>query len=176
MPTGSSPRRSSQMPTGKRARMREGPLAALFRKTAEEAAQAAGPRAADAPAPRAPDSAQSQQRGLESRHGHHREGEEELAGDPGAAAPSPADSPAGASGQRGPNALAPPPSPQERLRNVFSADIPESLTARPAQDSSPPAPAAAAPPAAEAPVPALAFEPAAPAVPPHVTPPAVEPD
>src|ERR1035437_5087096 len=35
-PTGSSPRRSSQMPTGKRASMREGPLAALFRKTTED--------------------------------------------------------------------------------------------------------------------------------------------
>src|SRR5438067_7700517 len=35
---GSSRRRSSQMPTGKRASMREGPLAALFRKTAEDTA------------------------------------------------------------------------------------------------------------------------------------------
>src|SRR5437588_598647 len=41
-PIGSSPRRSSQMPTGKRASMREGPLAALFRKTAEDTEPAHG--------------------------------------------------------------------------------------------------------------------------------------
>src|SRR5213078_1361603 len=36
MPTGNSQERSSEMASGKRASMREGPLAALFRKTEEE--------------------------------------------------------------------------------------------------------------------------------------------
>src|SRR4051794_12044825 len=52
MPTASSQRRSSGMERGKRASMREGPLAALFRKTEEEgvgehgADPAGGPQAA----------------------------------------------------------------------------------------------------------------------------------
>src|SRR5205085_4994183 len=49
-PTGSSPRRSSNMPTSKRASMREGPLAALFRKTAEDAPGAKKPEE-EKPAP-----------------------------------------------------------------------------------------------------------------------------
>ena len=40
------------MPTGKRASMREGPLAALFRKTAEDAGPE-GEKPAAAPAPKA---------------------------------------------------------------------------------------------------------------------------
>src|ERR1039457_2746061 len=52
-PTGSSRRRSSQMPTGKRANMREGPLADLFRKTAEDTGAApAKPGAPDSKADR----------------------------------------------------------------------------------------------------------------------------
>src|SRR5437764_1123509 len=49
-PTGSSPRRSSNMPTSKRASMREGPLAALFRKTTEDAPGAKKPEE-EPPAP-----------------------------------------------------------------------------------------------------------------------------
>src|SRR5689334_16076671 len=47
MPTASSQRRSSGMERGKRASMREGPLAALFRKTEEEGLE-------DAPEPKKP--------------------------------------------------------------------------------------------------------------------------
>jgi cell division protein FtsZ len=79
------------MPTGKRASMREGPLAALFRRTAEE------------PPEREP---------------------------PSAARPEPASAPAST-----PPPAAPEeprlPSPQERLRQAFSSDIPESLLDRP---------------------------------------------
>jgi cell division protein FtsZ len=77
------------MPTGKRASMREGPLAALFRRTTEDLP--ADPPAADAPptagTERAPDTASE---------------------------PAPDI-----------------PSPQERLRQAFSSDIPESLLERP---------------------------------------------
>src|SRR6267154_56003 len=52
--TGSSPRRSSNMPTNKRASMREGPLAALFRKTAEDAPGEEKPEGTAAPAEGAP--------------------------------------------------------------------------------------------------------------------------
>jgi cell division protein FtsZ len=85
------------MPTGKRASMREGPLAALFRRTTED--QPPDSPTADAPVPtgseRAPDTA---------------------------AAPAPP-----AEHVEEPRI----PSPQERLRQAFSADIPESLLERP---------------------------------------------
>ncbi len=84
------------MPTGKRASMREGPLAALFRKTTED--PPADPPAAPAPPPagteRAPDTAAAP------------------------VSPPPLDEPRV-------------PSPQERLRQAFSSDIPESLLERP---------------------------------------------
>src|SRR3982074_246421 len=47
-PTGSSRRRSSQMPSPKRASMREGPLAALFRKTADDPAAPGDPHEPEA--------------------------------------------------------------------------------------------------------------------------------
>src|ERR1700733_3500122 len=53
-PIGSSPRRSSHMATGKRASMREGPLADLFRKTTEDQ-----PPRPDVPAPAPPDPVRS---------------------------------------------------------------------------------------------------------------------
>jgi cell division protein FtsZ len=81
------------MPTGKRASMREGPLAALFRKTTEEPAP-------DRPA--ADDSA-----------------------------------PTGFEGAPEPPAAPDVPSPQERLRQAFSSDIPESLLDRPEPTSAP---------------------------------------
>ncbi len=85
------------MPTGKRASMREGPLAALFRKTTEEPAP-------DTPAADAPPTT-GRERAPET-----------------AAVPAPPredfDEPRV-------------PSPQERLRQAFSADIPESLLERP---------------------------------------------
>ena len=109
------------MPTGKRASMREGPLAALFRKTAEDTGQpgsqvpaqtpseqpAAAPETRTAPQPAAPQASEPQ------------------------APPPPA----------------PPeeperriPSPQERLRHAFSADIPENVMAAPKEPALPPEP------------------------------------
>src|ERR1700749_3045937 len=102
------------MPTGKRASMREGPLAALFRKTAEDTGQPVSPTPSVQPA----------------------------------AAPGPPT----ASPPEGPEAHASPPpappeeperhipSPQERLRHAFSADIPENVMAAPQEAALPPAP------------------------------------
>src|SRR5579859_6550112 len=100
------------MPTGKRASMREGPLAALFRKTAEEEerpTRAEGrPEGAAPPPPPQPE-----ERSLR----------EEAPGPPVART------------QTAESLAAEPerhiPSPQERLRQAFSADIPESLMEHP---------------------------------------------
>jgi cell division protein FtsZ len=86
------------MPTGKRASMREGPLAALFRKTTD-----------DFPATPEPERAAEPERRPET--------------DPPAA---PTASAAEVAEERRI------PSPQERLRQAFSSDIPESLLERPA--------------------------------------------
>ena len=101
------------MPTGKRASMREGPLAALFRKTAEDSGSEgekpakAKPKAKAAPA------------------------------EPQAAAPAaPAAEPAQRRQRPHPGFDAPAaepepelriPSPQERLRHAFSSEIPENV-------------------------------------------------
>jgi cell division protein FtsZ len=133
------------MPNAKRASMREGPLAALFRKTAEDAepadAQAAQePAEPDQPSPPEAPAPASEQR---------------LQPEPPAPAseqrlqPEP---PAPASEQRlQPEPPAPReephvPSPQERLRHAFSADIPENFMDRPRRDRAAGAPTA--PPAA----------------------------
>ncbi|MEA2157999.1 MAG: cell division protein FtsZ [Solirubrobacteraceae bacterium] len=105
------------MPTGKRASMREGPLAALFRKTAEDSgsegekpakpkatAAAPEPQAAAAPPPAAPP-AQRRQRPHPGFDAPAAEPEPELRI----------------------------PSPQERLRHAFSSDIPENVMARPGE-------------------------------------------
>jgi cell division protein FtsZ len=91
------------MATGKRASMREGPLADLFRKTADDAPEAEAPPApAPEPAPRT------------SPH-------PSLSGQPSPATPAPAavapatPVPAEAS------------TPQDRLRSAFSSDIPEDM-------------------------------------------------
>src|SRR5437763_15261728 len=76
------------MPTGKRASMREGPLAALFRKTAEDTP---GEKPAEEQKPQGAE--HEQQPEQPERHV---------------------------------------PSPQERLRHAFSADIPENVMERPA--------------------------------------------
>src|SRR5436305_1352242 len=87
------------MPTGKRASMREGPLAALFRKTTEDAPEAEKPPAQrEAPPAQTPAARRSEP------------------------APEPAAEPAEVQI----------PSPQERLRQAFSADIPQSLLDPPA--------------------------------------------
>ncbi len=101
------------MPAGKRASMREGPLAALFRKTAEDAAvsdksaggvpqQGGGP--ADKPSEEAAGFAPQAELG------------EQPLGEPLAEEPH----------EEQPQV----PSPQERLRHAFSADIPENVLER----------------------------------------------
>jgi cell division protein FtsZ len=104
------------MTTGKRASMREGPLADLFRKTAEDAVPTADP------APDQVDAAPPVEQPPPERRTH----------------PHPS---------LGASALSPEPqdrhipSPQERLRNAFAADIPENVLERPRASSEPvPAP------------------------------------
>ncbi len=114
------------MPTGKRASMREGPLAALFRKTADDSPgqdpQAQTQAEAEAGAAQPPASAP----------------------DPGATAPVPAaraTPPHPALNKPEPEPPSEPPhipSPQERLRHAFSSDIPDNLLDRPAHAPEPP--------------------------------------
>ncbi|MGZ4278480.1 MAG: cell division protein FtsZ, partial [Solirubrobacteraceae bacterium] len=117
--------------------MREGPLAALFRKTEEEglepAAEAPTPERAPAPpapervpAPATPAARRQEAPPEQSRPRHPRE-----TGYPhpslGAEAPAPPEPPSRV------------PTPQERLRHAFSADIPEDIMERPAPRSPEPA-------------------------------------
>ncbi len=116
------------MPTGKRASMREGPLAALFRKTAEESGSGpekpADREAPAAPAPAAP-AENPEGRAAETRSEPTREADRpQRRQHPHPAFEAP---PAG-------DEEAPPiPSPQERLRHAFSADIPENFMDRPGE-------------------------------------------
>ena len=130
------------MPTGKRASMREGPLADLFRKTAEDTRRRRQPSRARgrgargrsrSPDPRPePAGRGAQPRRREAaeprrsaRRRRHR----------GPAPPS-LTRPSTAPGRR--RGAAPPvPSPQERLRAAFSADIPENVLERPAPAAAP---------------------------------------
>ncbi len=104
------------MGSGKRASMREGPLAALFRKTETEGLGDTPPPPAQTPAASAP-------------------------------APVPAPAPIPAPVPEAPRV----PTPQERLRHAFSADIPANVMEAPA-----PVPVAVAPEPAPAPVDAYA--------------------
>src|SRR4029453_9481524 len=108
------------MASGKRAGMREGPLADLFRKT-EEAADAADQAREDAgsdPSPRQSPPA-AQERPAPEPPPHPRE-----TGFPHPALSTPDEEPP-----------APPephvPTPQERLRHAFSTDIPDDILDRP---------------------------------------------
>src|ERR1700760_668512 len=113
MPTGSSPRRSSQMATGKRASMREGPLADLFRRTTEDnpprqEQREPEPPAAPAPEPTSPASESIQTTPERATPEHRRRAHPSLESD-----------------ARSPMIDEPEreiPSPQERLRQAFSAD------------------------------------------------------
>jgi cell division protein FtsZ len=104
------------MPTGKRASMREGPLAALFRKTAEEEGM------------------------IEPGEG----GQEALPAPPAAeerrALPAPPHPSLGASDSSEPDEAPRIPSPQERLRHAFSSDIPENVLERSPGSAGAPAP------------------------------------
>jgi cell division protein FtsZ len=107
------------MPTGKRASMREGPLAALFRKTAEDTSErtekppVAEPEEKQRALP-APERGAAGEAGDPERRAHP---------DPSLQEPAPAAEP------QEPGV----PSPQERLRHAFSSDIPENLLERPAR-------------------------------------------
>jgi cell division protein FtsZ len=96
------------MPTGKRASMREGPLAALFRKTAEDTSPGAPAEPEGQLGLPGPDQAQ-----------------------PEAEQPALPPAPEAISQPAEPEAERHVPSPQERLRHVFSADIPENVLDRP---------------------------------------------
>ncbi|HZU40037.1 MAG TPA: cell division protein FtsZ [Solirubrobacteraceae bacterium] len=135
------------MPTGKRASMREGPLAALFRKTGEDAeetkpapgapgpgstAAAAEPDAAAAPA-RAP-AAPAREPAAPPREATTREPAPARERRPH---PHPSlESPSEPEPERERHV----PTPQERLRNVFSADIPDNILERPSAPALAPEP------------------------------------
>jgi cell division protein FtsZ len=108
--------------------MREGPLAALFRKTAEEATGAEKPEQTPAAERREETPAAPEQRTFE-----HRSAEPQAEYHPREHVP-----PAPGAEPRVEEPRIP--SPQERLRQAFSSDIPESLMERPAPE--PPQPAA----------------------------------
>jgi cell division protein FtsZ len=123
------------MATGKRASMREGPLADLFRKTTEDNSRPAEPAPPSPPAPEPAAEARPTSPAAESIQ-------------PARDAPAPASEPAAEPDHRrrahpsletGARAPAPAeqeerhvPSPQERLRHAFSADIPENVLEPPA--------------------------------------------
>ena len=137
------------MPTSKRASMREGPLTALFRKTAEEegtrgvGAEDAGTRGAGAE--------EAGTRGAGAEEAMPSVGGAEDAGTRGAGAEEARPSVGGAEdagAQIAARQAAPGPepapeaephirSPQERLRQAFSADIPENVLDRPAPKPEP---------------------------------------
>jgi cell division protein FtsZ len=114
------------MPTGKRASMREGPLAALFRKTAEETSDHPSEEGAEQLGIRAPES------------------QAELTAQTPVPSVEQADTPVARVEPEPAVELEPKDeqpevrSPQERLRHVFSADIPENFMERaPAQPAAP---------------------------------------
>ena len=101
------------MATGKRASMREGPLAELFRKT-EQAGEDAKAAKADAPkAPAAPEVTASAPPAAERRE---------------SGPPHPGLAPQTAAAEEAEHRV---PTPQERLRHAFSSDIPEDILERP---------------------------------------------
>ncbi len=104
------------MPTGKRASMREGPLAALFRKTAEDTAPDEPQEQPKRRAPKQPAPAQREQPEPQAL-----------------SAPEPQARPEPAAPDPEPVRERRVPTPQERLRHAFSADIPENLMAPPAE-------------------------------------------
>ena len=129
------------MPTGKRASMREGPLANLFRKTAEDTAQ---PTPAGEKEPGGQQSAPGPPgaRGRELAQRSSRPGSAPLPERQPAARRELAQTSSGPAREpvRDEHRI---PSPQERLRHAFSPEIPEipdGLTARPASRESEPEP------------------------------------
>ncbi len=108
------------MPSGKRASMREGPLAALFRRTDTQASPEAGKPDAEQPREDTPREQAATEQGTPAA-----EGAEQAAG------PTPGAETAGATAAADTTPASPNiPTPQERLRHAFSADIPENLMER----------------------------------------------
>src|SRR5437763_4375463 len=137
MPTGNSQGRFSRMASGKRASMREGPLAALFRRTEEESTEPGKegrPDAREEAPEREPAPEAGSQRPPEPATAAAREREEGTAErEPSAAAPTEATPERAAI-----------PTPRARLRHALSADIPDHVldpsTAAPRASSVPEAP------------------------------------
>jgi cell division protein FtsZ len=116
------------MASSKRASMREGPLAALFRKTADDATGE----------PNAPEPARDEQPPAEASEPQHEAPRE----DSRPAAPARRHPSFEGEATEEPEVEHHIPSPQERLRHAFSADIPENLLDRPSsrtERSGPPA-------------------------------------
>src|SRR3954447_14115338 len=115
-------RRSSEMASGKRASMREGPLAALFRKTEEEGLHGEGapPQQAKPEQPREPRERREPEPRAEFRA---REQEPELRPAPPSARKQP--EPVETEPERRERRAAR--TPEQRLREVFSTDIPENI-------------------------------------------------
>ena len=116
------------MANPKRASMREGPLAALFRKTTEETAAEQAPAVPESAAEQAPAVP-------ESAAAHAPAPATQAAVEPPATLSAPI------TDAQDPPAPEDVPTPQERLRSAFSADIPHSLMDRvepPAADPAPP--------------------------------------
>jgi cell division protein FtsZ len=122
------------MPNAKRASMREGPLAALFRKTAEDAPPQTGKPKAGKPA--------SKPAKAEAEALHAAETPQAGVGEPPA---EPVEAPKPQRRAPHPSVAEPQPelefeepripSPQERLRHAFSADIPHNVMDRPRRSS-----------------------------------------
>ena len=111
------------MPTGKRASMREGPLAALFRKTAEDtSAQGGEPESKAPPVPETPPEPEAP-----PPPPARPETERRSLPHPSFEAPAPDPEPEDRHV----------PSPQERLRHAFSSDIPENLLEPPSRQDPP---------------------------------------
>ena len=147
------------MPNAKRASMREGPLAALFRKTAEDTGAPGAPGGDAAPdqpseatpassAPAAPDTPAASATPAPAAPATPPASPVPPATPAASASAPPAPAaPASAPPAPAPDAAPPEhriPTPQERLRHAFSADIPENFMDRPRRPE--PEPAAAAPP------------------------------
>ncbi len=109
------------MPNAKRASMREGPLAALFRKTAEDTAPGEEHRPETGPAVGTPEPAPTSKPASDA---------------PAANAPA-AQSAAAQAPAATEHRI---PTPQERLRQAFSADIPENVLDRPPSPATPATP------------------------------------
>jgi len=110
------------MATGKRASMREGPLADLFRKTAEDTAPGEPPQAPEDAPPAEPSTTDLPEAASS-------------AAAPPKAAPHPSFEEPSAPVESAPPRV---PSPQERLRHAFSADIPDNILERSAPTPAPP--------------------------------------